>query len=83
MIEIEKGIPFPIRRRSPGTGRPPAIGRDAVEAMEKMEIGDSIKVNVTIHKNTLYVFLAREGKKAGKKFRFTSEAGGVRIWRAE
>ena len=82
MIEIEKGVPIPPRKRGPGTGRPPSIGRDAVEAMEKMEIGDSIKVPF-LHKNTLYVFLSRVRKKTGKRYRFVPETGMYRIWRTE
>lgn len=83
MIEIEKNVPIPPRVRSNGGGRPPAIGRDAANAMQIMELNDSIKVESTVHKNTLYVFLARERKRTGRRYKFTVVSGGYRIWRIE
>lgn len=81
MVQIEKGIPIPKRVRSGGGGRPPVVGRDVADALTKMEIDDSVKVERHVNKNTLYVFLSREGKRTGKKFRFSPEIGGYRIWR--
>jgi hypothetical protein len=83
MIKIEKNIPIPPRRvgRAVGAGRPPAIGYEGRALMNKMEIGDSIKVLGTFSKNTMYVFTSREGKRLGKKFRTVEEIGGYRIWR--
>jgi hypothetical protein len=83
MIEIEKNVPIPPPNRTRKGGRPPAIGRDAVEAMEKMEVSDSIAIQAFIHKNTLYVFLARERKRTGKQYKMKAIPGGYRIWRTE
>lgn len=82
MIEIEKGVPIPPRNRSPGAGRPPAIGREVADALGKMEVSDSIKAPL-IHKNTMYVFLSRERKRTGRRFRFMVEGNQYRIWRTE
>jgi hypothetical protein len=57
------------------------VGRDVADALTKMEVDDSVKVERHVNKNTLYVFLSREGKRTGKKFRFSPEIGGYRIWR--
>jgi hypothetical protein len=83
MIQIEKNIPMPERRvgGAIGAGRPPAIGHEARALMDKMEIGDSIKVLGIFSKNTMYVFTSREGKRLGKKFRAVEEFAGYRIWR--
>jgi hypothetical protein len=81
MIEIEKNVPMPLRRTGLGAGRPPAIGNDARVIMNKMEVGDSIKVLGIFSKNTIYVFVSREGKRLNKKFRTAEEIGGYRIWR--
>lgn len=82
MIEIEKGVPLPPRTRTPGSGRPPIIGREAVEAMAKMEVGDSIKIPM-VSKNTLYVFLSRERRRTKMRFRFVADGGQYRLWRIE
>ena len=60
---------------------PPVVGRDVADALTKMEAGDGVKVDRQVNKNTLYVFLSREGKRTGKKFKFSPEIGGYRIWR--
>ena len=83
MIEIEKGHPIPERTIGVNAGRPPVIGHDARNLLDVMEVGDSIKVLGSFAKNTLYVFLSREGKRLDKKFRSADEPGGIRIWRAE
>jgi hypothetical protein len=83
MIEIEKGHPIPERTIGVNAGRPPVIGHDARNLLDVMEVGDSIKVLGSFAKNTLYVFLSREGKRLDKKFRSADEVGGIRIWRAE
>ena len=83
MIEIEKGHPIPERTIGVNAGRPPVIGHDARALLDVMEVGDSIKVFGSFAKNTLYVFLGREGKRLNKKFRTKEELGGTRIWRAE
>ena len=82
MVEIEKGVPIPPRNRGAGAGRPPAVGREVVEAMDKMGIGDSIKIPF-VQKNTLYVFLSRVRKRTNKRYRFMPESGAYRIWRTE
>ena len=79
MVQIEKGIPIPKRVHTGGGGRPPVVGRDVADAMTKMDVDDSVKVDKLINKNTLYVFLLREGKRTGKKFKFSPENGGFRI----
>jgi hypothetical protein len=83
MIMIEKNIPIPPPKRSKTGGRPPAIGREAAETMDKMEVDDSILVPTSIHKNTLYVFLARERRRTGKRYKMREVTGGYRIWRVE
>jgi hypothetical protein len=83
MIEIEKGIPIPQIKRVAKGGRPSLIGKDAVDALHKMEINDSFKLNKLINKNTLYVFLSREGKRCNRKFKLMPEPDGYRIWRTE
>jgi hypothetical protein len=83
MITIEKGIPLPPATVASVGGRPPVIGHDARAAMNAMEVGDSFKVGGVFARNTLYVFLNREGKRLNKKFRMAIETGGARIWRAE
>jgi hypothetical protein len=83
MIEIEKGHPIPERTIGVNAGRPPVIGHDARNLLDVMEVGDSIKVLGSFAKNTLYVFLSREGKRLDKRFRSADEVGGIRIWRAE
>ena len=81
MVQIEKGIPLPARQKASGGGRPPVVGREVANTLEKMEVDDSIKVDRPVNKNTLYVFLSREGKRTGRKFKFHPENGGYRIWR--
>jgi hypothetical protein len=83
MITIDKDVPLPPRVVSSVGGRPPVIGHEARAIMDVMEVGDSFKLTGTFARNTLYVFLSREGKRLNKKFRMASETGHIRIWRAE
>lgn len=83
MVTIEKNIPIPRIQREVKGGRPSLVNPSAVKALHSMEVGDSFKLAQSINKNTLYVFLSREGKKSNRKFKLRPEAPGYRIWRTE
>lgn len=77
MIAIDKGIPIPN----------PESGRRRKYPFDKMEVGDSIFIEMPEGRaftgHSAYALAKQEQTRTGRKFQANYVEGGFRIWRIE
>lgn len=80
-VIIEKGIPFPVSKRSQKATRSDRGKRMKLPLID-LEIGDSIYVPADLmNRKNLQVIASKLGCDLGRRFRTKTEASGCRIWR--
>lgn len=80
-VTIEKGIPFPVSKRSQKATRSDRGKRMKLPLID-LEIGDSIYVPADLmNRKNLQVIASKLGCDLGRRFRTKTEASGCRIWR--
>lgn len=80
-VTIDKGIPFPVSKRSQKATRSDRGKRMKLPLID-LEIGDSIYVPASLmHRKNLQVIASKLGCDLGRRFRTKTEASGCRIWR--
>ena len=80
-VTIDKGIPFPVSKRSQKATRSDRGKRMKLPLID-LEIGDSIYVPADLmNRKNLQVIASKLGCDLGRRFRTKTEASGCRIWR--
>lgn len=80
-IQIERGIPFPVSKRSQKATRSDRGKRMKLPLID-LEVGDSIFVPAELmNRKNLQVVASKLGGDLKRRFRTKVEASGCRIWR--